>query len=423
MSLPTERQSSRRELLAGLSGAVVVATAGCLGDEEGDVDDTNGDTDGDAIEGDYEIGMVDSLTGSLSPYGEWNQNGVELALEDVNDAGLRDGGTLGMIIEDDESESQPGVAAAQKLVNQDEVPLFIGSVGSGVSIAMHESVALEEGVVQISQNSTGATLTDYPDLLRTSPSGAAKGEALAELVAEDGHDSVAVTWVNNDYGQALSEIFEAEFTGEIAYINPHDQGEASYRAQLTEMADSGATAWVMITYADEFIVMVNEAYDQGYNEEVEYYGAESTIAEEILENTEPGSQESLRGVTEHAPEGQENYEEFAARYEDEFDSTPTVWSAYAYDAITISALAIEAAEEFTSDAIAAVIRDVTRPEGEEVFTFEDGKAILEDGGPDDVNYVGVSGPLDLDENGDPPGFYRIYEVEDHEYVWGDYISS
>lgn len=401
---------------------MVIATAGCLGDGDDDSDDGDDSTEPSDVEGDYEIGMVDSLTGSLSPYGEWNQNGVELALEDVNAAGLRDG-SLGIIVEDDESEAQPGVAAAQKLVNQDEVPLFIGSVGSGVSIAMHESVALEEGVVQISQNSTGATLTDYPDLLRTSPSGAAKGEALAELAAEDGHDEIAVTWINNDYGQALSEILEAEFAGDVVYNSPHDQGDSSYRAQLTEMANTDATAWMMITYADEFIIMVNEAYDQGYNEDVEYYGAESTIADEILENTEPGSQETLKGVTEHAPEGQENYEEFAARYEDEFDSTPTAWSAYAYDAVTISALAIEAADEFTSDAIADVIRDVTRPDGEEVYTFEAGKELLADGGPDDVNYVGVSGPLDLDENGDPPGFYRIYEVDDHDYVWGDYISS
>ncbi len=422
MTVHNTSHPSRRQVLAGVGGATVVSTAGCLGDddEEGTDDEEGEPAD---VDGDYVIGMVDSLTGSLSPYGEWNSNGVELALEDVNDVGVRDGGELAVILEDDESEAQPGVNAAQRLVNQEEVPLFIGSVGSGVSIAMHESVALEEGVVQISQNSTGATLTDYPDLLRMSPSGAAKGEALAELIYEDGHDTVAVTWVNNDYGQALSEIFEQEYQGEVAYIDPHDQEDASYRAQLTEMANTEATAWLFVTYAEEFTVMVNEAYDQGYNEDVEYYGAESTIADEILENTEPGSQETLTGVTEHAPEGQENYEEFADRYESEFGAEPPVWAAYAYDSITVSALAIEAAESFTSEAIADVIRDVTRPEGEEVYTFADGRELLEDGSPDDVNYVGVSGPLDLDENGDPPGFYRIYEVDDHEYVWGDFVEA
>jgi branched-chain amino acid transport system substrate-binding protein len=256
-----------------------------------------------------------------------------------------------------------------------------------------------------------------------SPSGNAKGAALADLVGED-HDTVAVTWINNDYGTGLSEVFEAEFGGTVAYNSPHDQGQSSYRGTLQEMADTDATAWVFITYADEFTVMVNEAFDQGYHEQVDYYGAESTIADEILENTPEGSQETLVGITESAPVEQESYQEFEAAFEEEYGETPTVWSAYAYDAATVSAIAIQATDEFTSDAIREVVRDITRPEGEEVFSFEEAKGILGDGGgPSDVDYQGVSGPVDLDENGDPPGFYQIYEVNNHEYEFGDFVTG
>ncbi|PSQ26648.1 ABC transporter substrate-binding protein, partial [Halobacteriales archaeon QS_9_68_17] len=277
--------------------------------------------------------------------------------------------------------------------------------------------------VQISQNSTSSELSEYPELLRMSPSGAEKAAALADVISEDGHDTVAVTYINNDYGAPLAEVFEEEFDGEVAYNSPHDQGQSSYRGQLTEMADTDASAWLFLTYADEFTVMVNEAYDQGYDEAVEYYGAESTVAEEILKDTEEGSQESLKGITESAPQDQESYQQFIEDFESEFGQTPTVWAAYAYDAVTAAAIAVEAADEVSGSAIDSVVRDVTRPDGEAVYSFEEAKELLQDGDASDVNYEGVSGPVDLDENGDPPGFYQIYSVEDHEYEYGDYVTS
>lgn len=410
MTFDDRQPISRRDLLKASGAAGVALTAGCAG--------LTGDS------GPYEIGMVDALTGSLAPYGERNQNGAELALADIEAAGGPNDRELEIMVEDSGSQNQQGVSAAQKLVNQEGVPLLIGAVGSGVSIAIHDSVVTGTDTVQISQNSTSPELTEYPNLLRMSPSGAAKGAALAKLIAEDGHDSVAVTWINNDYGSGLANVFADTFDGEVAYNNPHDQGDSSYRGILGEMANTDATAWLFITYADEFTVMVNEAYDNGYNEEVEYYGAESTVADDILENTEPGSQETLKGITESAPSGQESYEAFKADYEDEFGNAPTVWSAYAYDAVTVAAIAIQAADEFTGSSISSVVRDITRPSGQKVYSFEAAKEILADGGsPSDVNYEGVSGPVDLDENGDPPGFYQIYEVDDHEYVYGDYITG
>lgn len=410
MTLDDRHSVSRRDLLKASGATGIALTAGCTSLTGGG--------------GPYEIGMVDALTGSLAPYGERNQNGRELALADINDAGGPNDRDLEITVEDSGSKNQQGVSAAQKLVNQNGVPLLIGAVGSGVSIAIHDSVIKGTDTVQISQNSTSPELTNYPDLLRMSPSGAAKGKALAKLVSDDGHDSVAVTWINNDYGSGLAGVFADSFDGEVAYNNPHDQGGSSYRGILGEMANTDAIAWVFITYADEFTVMVNEAYDNGYNEQVEYYGAESTIADEILENTEEGSQESLKGITESAPSGQKSYETFKSDYESEFGDSPTVWSAYAYDAVTVSGIAIHAADDFSGSAIASVVRDITRPEGQEVFTFQEAKDILSDGGsPSDIDYQGVSGPVDLDENGDPPGFYQVYEVNNHEYEFGDYITG
>ena len=135
---------NRRRFLQATGVTLLAGLAGCSGDG----DDTDQTTDaGTTASGGtkYSIGMADALTGSLSAFGERNQRGKELALEDVNDVGVKDG-TLDIIVEDTQSESQQGVSAAQKLINQNEVPLLVGAVGSGVSTAIHTSVIQDADV-------------------------------------------------------------------------------------------------------------------------------------------------------------------------------------------------------------------------------------------------------------------------------------
>ncbi|MFC6961066.1 ABC transporter substrate-binding protein [Halocatena marina] len=420
---------ARRDILR-LSGGVGTGLllAGCLesGDDDGSGDSNNSSDSGSGGGNNaISIGLVTPQTGTLAPYGQRNQRGKKLALNAINDVGIGSNGrTLDVLVEDSESKNQSGVNAARKLVNQNQVPLLVGAVGSGVSLAIYNSVTSGADVVQISQNSTSPELSKKSDLFRMSPSGAAKWKALAKLLKRDGKSKVAATWINNDYGQGFADTFPNVFDGEVAYINPHDQDQSSYRGVLSEMANTDANAWLFITYANEYTIMVNEAFDQGYNEQADYYGAESTVADSIIKNTSDGSQTGMQGITESAPTDQQSYKQFKTEFQKQFDKTPTVWSAYAYDAVTVAAIAAEAADEMTGSALQKVIRDVTRPKGTKVFNFEEAKNILADGGSaTDINYEGVSGPVDLDKNGDPPGFYQIYRVKNHSYEYGDFITG
>ncbi len=398
---------NRRDVLTAGSALGLAALAGCIGTTD---EDDNGEGSDDA----YTIGMIDALSGDLADFGERNQNAMEVALEDVNDIGVG-GQDLEIIVEDSEGESQQGVSAAQKLVNQDNVPFVIGAVGSGVSLAIYDSVISGTDVVQLSQNSTGVGLTDEPGLLRMSPSGETQSIALAEIIAEDGYDEVAVTYINDEFGESLFDAFEDAYDGEIVYDSSHDGGDSSYSSLVSSMDSSGAEAWLCITYQGPFATMVNDMYSGGY--EAQLYGADSNRGDSVLEDTSEGSMDGMKLVEPAAPEGQENYEAFADAYENEHGEQPTAWSAFTYDCVVTAALSIEAADEFSGEALGDVVRDVTRPEGEEVFTYEEAHAILADGGSaDDIDYQGVSGPIDFDENGDPRGSLVVIEVQDHDYV-------
>ena len=440
MSRNATNPTDRRTYLKLTGGAGLLALSGCVSttDDESGGSSDSGSSDGGSGDGNtdtteesssggddaatetYQIGMVDSLTGSLSAFGERNQRGVELALQRVNDVGI-DGRELELLVEDSESENQGGIAAAQKLVNQDEVPFLIGAVGSGVSLAIYESVVQDTDVVQLSQNSTGLNLTDFPGLLRMSPSGRTQSLALANLIAEDGYDEVAITYVNNDYGQSLTDAFVNAWDGDIAYNNPHDQEQQSYAGIVSEMNGSGADAWLFITYQAEFATMVNEVYSSGY--EAQFYGADSVSGDNVLSNTPDGSMDGMKIVVPSAPVEAENYQAFVSEFEAEYGQEPTSWAAYAYDCVMNAALAIQAADEFSGAALHDTVRRVSAPDGEEATTFAAASEILADGGPDDVNYQGVSGPIDFDAAGDPVGFLQILEVQDHDYAGTGFIEG
>lgn len=170
--------------------------------------------------------MGSSLTGSFSAFGERCKRGKELALNDVNDVSV-DGRELEISVEDTKSRPQPGVAAAQKLVNQNGVPLLIAAVGSGVTLAIYRSIVKPTNVVQISQNSTSPKLSNFPELLRISATGRAQSSALADIIRKDGYDSVVVTYINNAYGQGVAQAFKDTYDGEIAYYSAHPQGASS----------------------------------------------------------------------------------------------------------------------------------------------------------------------------------------------------
>lgn len=429
------RSIDRRSVIKAAASAGLVGLAGCSGgapEDSGSGDGSSGDggstdstTDSGTDSGTktYTIGMVDSLSGSLSAFGQRNQRGKEIALDRINNVGVK-GGEMKISQQDDQSTSQGGVSAAQTLVNQEEVPLLIGTVGSGVSTAIYESVVKNTDVVQISQNSTSPALTDLPGLLRMAPTGATQAEALSTLVNDDGHSSVAMAWINNSYGEAVSQAFTNAYDGDLVYNEPHDQGKASYSNVISSMADTDADAWVFITYQPEFATMSQEAFDLGVTDQAAWYGGDSVKGPKVLEAAPEGSLNGMKVVVPSVPQDAENYQSFVDEFKNRFGEEPTSWSAYAYDAVVVSALAIQAADEFTGEALSKVVRDVTRPEGKEATTYEEAQKILAEGGsPSDVDYTGVSGPIDLDENGDPVGFLQIFNVTDHAYESAGFIEG
>ena len=67
-------------------------------------------------------------------------------------------------------------------------------------------------IPMISPSATSPALTDADDnglFFRTAPSDARGGQVLADITKEKGVKSVAITYVNTDYGVGLADVYEA----------------------------------------------------------------------------------------------------------------------------------------------------------------------------------------------------------------------
>lgn len=403
-----QAHTTRRSVLKALgAGGVATTTTGLLQNQT------------------FRIGSAVSNSGDLAVYGQRHQRGMNLALDRINEVGLKDGANLEVSLEDTGSAPQTGVSAAQKLVNQEGVPLVMAAVSSGVTVAIARSVTIPNQVLQVSPHSTSPQITGLDDdgyVLRTAPSDAFQGAAMAQLALDQDVESASVVLVNNDYGRGFTDVLQSRFEeggGTITNTVPYNSGEASYRPQLNQAMEGDPDAIMFIAYPESFTTMARQAFEMGLKDQVQYIGAESTLAEPIRENVPARALDGMIGTTPSAPTETDAWESFVSAFQENYDTEPSVWAAYSYDATMLSAMAIEAANEFSSSALRESIYPVSR-EGETVTSFETAKEEIQAG--NDVDYSGVSGSIDLNEDGDVPGTYKWWRFEEGNYQMQGFLD-
>ncbi|MCF7876558.1 ABC transporter substrate-binding protein, partial [Candidatus Bipolaricaulota bacterium] len=152
------------------------------------------------------IGSIQPLTGSLASMGVSEQNAIDMAVKDINDAGGPLGKQIMIIRQDSQTKPAAGASAAHKLISVSGVPAIIGATSSGVTIAISE-VTIPNQTVQISTGSTSPRITYLKDndfVSRTAPPDIYAGGAMAMWARDQGFEKASTFVVENPYGLGLS---------------------------------------------------------------------------------------------------------------------------------------------------------------------------------------------------------------------------
>ena len=104
------------------------------------------------------IGLIASTTGELQPWGKASIKGVQLAVDEFNRAGGKNGRKVRLIIEDPASRPEGGQSAAKKLIDFDKVLAVLGEVASGITLPA-AVVCQNSGVALVAIGATRADIT------------------------------------------------------------------------------------------------------------------------------------------------------------------------------------------------------------------------------------------------------------------------
>lgn len=234
MSIRNLTGITRRLSATAVGVSLVLMVGGCGKDEQ-----SSGD--GEAVRV-VKIGHVGPLTGPIAHLGKDNENGVRLAIQEANAAGLVIGGEkirLEMVSEDDEGNPQKGTVVAQKIVDE-RVAGVIGHLNSGTTIPASK-IYHDAGVAQISPSATNVDYTNqgYKTAFRVMANDAQQGKVLGEYAVNNlNAKKIAVIDDRSAYGKGLADQFEMAAKGaggELITREFTDTSKTDFTAILTRI--------------------------------------------------------------------------------------------------------------------------------------------------------------------------------------------
>jgi ABC-type branched-subunit amino acid transport system substrate-binding protein len=380
--------------LAGIAGAV----AGCGGSGSG----------GDLS--DLRIGVLAPLTGSLDDFGKAGAEAARIAGAEVNRA-AEDAGIelrVRLVVEDTGTDAQGAQEAATKLIESDGVSAIAGPWASSEVYPTAENVAVPSGIPLLTPSSTEAAVTDIQDdglVARTAPSDALQAPVLAGLVADAlGADATVVTAHRNDaYGNGLIASFTEAWEaggGTVLRNVPYNPEASSLDSEAGQIARGNPDGWVIVDYPGTWTTMGAALVRTGRWDPARTFSGDGLRSENLPNETSGAATEGMRGTAPtsiDAPAG----EAFDALWRREADGSRQTYDANNFDAVVLLSLAAAAAGSTDPSDIAGELDEVSGPPGEK-YTFEalDSAMAAADAG-EDIDYEGASGPIDLDDKGDP----------------------
>jgi ABC-type branched-subunit amino acid transport system substrate-binding protein len=358
-----------------------------------------------AGDGVLRLGGILPETGNLAFLGPPEFAGVELAVKEINEAG----GVLGNPVEwlpgDSGDNGEVANATVDRLLAED-VDAFIGAASSGVSLTVIDKITTA-GKVHFSPANTSPVFTEYADnglYFRTAPSDVVQGAALADIMINDGAATAAFLVLNDSYGTGLQKYTIEPYVaagGTVVYgeTETYDPQAENFDAEIAAVVAANPDAIVIIGF-DETAQILGGLIEAGFGPADKLiYGTDGNMGNALAQQfDDPSVVAGMKGTLPGVDVAGEIADFRDALLGVDPDLIDFSYSAESYDAAIVIALAAIAAGSDDGVAIGAQINDITRG-GEKCTSFAECAELLAGGA--DIDYDGVSGPLEFIDAGEP----------------------
>jgi branched-chain amino acid transport system substrate-binding protein len=303
---------------------------------------------------------VVELSGPGAVSGTNWRDGVSLAIDEINKAG----GILGRKIETEhiDTQSNPGVSRAQiqKVLDRDPY-VVLGPIYSG-SVKVNMALTQQAEVPQIvGAEAADITLQGNPWVFRT-----AFGQQISmPKIANYLHDrlkvkSVALVWVNNDFGKGGRDSFAKEMKArgiEVVVDLSTEQGQVDFGSDVIKLKSAKADAIFVYCNEEESARFLIEAKRQGITTPL--FGETTLLSQKVVDLAGPAANGVRGHVGLSADAPIPAIEEFTKKFTQRYNYRPDHNGIKGYTAVYLVKYVTEKIGKFDRKAFGATMKGLT----------------------------------------------------------------
>ncbi len=311
------------------------------------------------------IGVITSLTGSLAAFGEAHKNGYAIALDEINARG----GVLGKKIEldfyDDQSKPDQAVQGVSKLVDQDNVPIILGSYSSESTKAIVGSVTQRETPLII-PTATADNVMDSksPWVFRICAGANDYASAtIAFLKANGAPKSIGIVYENTNFGQSNMKAMSAaakQAGMNVVAVESYEAKSPDYKAVLQRVKQANPDVVYFCSYLLDATTLMRQSREVDLNPR--YYTSAGTGFAAAEFPTEKGAGKNADytfSVSQWLPTAKwAGSKEFDDEYFKRYKSHPQYHAMQAYAALKTAAQAMNNAKSLEPAKIRDAIKNL-----------------------------------------------------------------
>ena len=327
--------------LAMVSALAVTSLTACGGN--GGSDSSEGSASADT----FKIGGIGPTTGDAAAYGTAVQNGIQLAVDEINADGGINGYQIEYQFEDDQNDADKHVNAYNTLKDWG-MQMLVGTVTSAPCTAVVKETE-KDNMFQLSPSATAVESIAADNAFRICFSDPNQGKASADYISDNGlAEKVAVIYNSSDvYSTGIYQKFAEEAKAKGLEIVAAEAFTAdsknNFEVQLKKAQDAGADLVFLPIYYQEASLILTQADQIGYAPK--FFGCDGLDGILAVENFDTSLAEGVMLLTPFTADAEDEMTQtFVKDYEDAFDITPIQFAADAYDCMYAIKAAAEDAE-------------------------------------------------------------------------------
>ena len=312
-------------LACAVLGATLLSSvfAGCGSKESGDT---------------IKVGANFELTGNVANYGNATLEGLQLAIDEANEAGGINGKKIELVSVDDKSEAAESINAATKLISDDDVKVIVGPATTGLVLAETQTATdAKVPIIAPCATSPEATVENgkvKPYVFRSCFIDPQQGEVMATFAAKDLKAKTAVIYVDNssDYSKNLAKVFKEKFEaagGKVVMEEAFLQKDQDFKATLTKLKTANADVMFVPAYYEEVGKIVKQAREMGINSAI--LGTDGWDDTKVVDIAGADALNNTFFST-HYSEKDAEVQGFIEAYKKKYNRAPNVFAALGYDA-------------------------------------------------------------------------------------------